>query len=1072
MPATYGEIVIEGTVIPLNSLVDFPVSLVLSIDEIANPSKLVGFSGKRSAKIPSTESVVKFFDMWEHAQRKNPDAAKFKDFWVEVNGVPVMRGKAQLSSVKTRGVNYWKKGLVHAINLFANNADWFDQLRTVRVRDVEYSVATFSFTQPAIIAGTNAVDADTHDYGFLLAAWVPWVNTTWVTYAEHTPFVFVKPIIDWAFNSIGYTLESEFFESDYFKRLIIPLGWIGPKYSIEWSRTNVGLQACTATTQVIPAATTQIINYEVVEYGDAHFPSPFNTYTAPFNGVYFVTGYVNGYQTPTGPPATFNFGDLYKNGGFQALANNISLLLAAGDTLDIRWTQGAGNSFTVVGGCFEIDFIPFQTIPPTFGDLVAINELIPADWLMTDLILGLTHAYGLMWDTDTYSDNIIVEPKDRWTQKQNTPTKDTISEDGYYLDNYAKFGRDAFQPEVWDITPLLDLNKEGQLVAMNNQRRFARMCWKEDSADQTLAELNRLERLPGFCGEYDKGSDRFKESVELIENPFFAPTLMAFFNDGEGMHATSTKVPAVPLFWPVDFLNDPLPTTANYEIGPRLLYWAGRRGTDGLFDRNNGSTYNYPFAFFVNHGDITNGFDPSLSFGDEPLITGGGDFVRGLINVFHIREFKRLSVGKLLKDYFVWSEVDILGWSFRRKILHDDLRWIVKKIDGYKPIQKQSTKTELILDCPAELADQGNIISSTVPTFVGNPYPDGECMIDAQLSEMLVSCDYVALISNPSSVLVDDSTTVDLTFDFLVTNTCTSSVFRQPTYPFGRHVIRYITSAARQPVTGAYIQEIRVAFYRDFTGPPGSGTVVVNDFTIDSCILAGNTLADFESWAQCIQDDIETQIFNYSIPDFGTGAMNGEHYILEVYVDESGAPNYQLAIQFTSKHYPDGLWIGMDWGDTHSIYSDDGTVPSQVPGVDDMSVFRGDDDVYQIETEDVGCDELLAIIRSNGGYLDPSNFWEFVIDATPSYQIFTHGQIYDSNTVDLQATCSEREVTVVVTGCAGAPNILWFVDFGFGPFLHQSGGTQIWLQEGATVRVDVDCDANCFATDELVVADP
>ena len=74
-------------------------------------------------------------------------------------------------------------------------------------------------------------DPSLNDYAFPLIKYKEWENSTGAgptllyqpSIFETTPALYIRPLIIEAFNSIGYTIESDFFNTDLFSKLIIPL---------------------------------------------------------------------------------------------------------------------------------------------------------------------------------------------------------------------------------------------------------------------------------------------------------------------------------------------------------------------------------------------------------------------------------------------------------------------------------------------------------------------------------------------------------------------------------------------------------------------------------------------------------------------------------------------------------------------------------------------------------------------------------------------------------------------------------------------------------------------------------
>ena len=103
--------------------------------------------------------------------------------------------------------------------------------------------------------------------------------------------------------------------------------------------------------------------------------------------------------------------------------------------------------------------------------------------------------------------------------------------------------------------------------------------------------------------------------------------------------------------------------------------------------------------------------DFSLSFANE---SAGGIESIGLLEAFYLQQYARKRIGKRLEIPYFWDSLSILALSFRDKMFLDGQRYILQKIDGYKPLEDSPTKTVLVLDQSPEDEDKDAISGGLV----------------------------------------------------------------------------------------------------------------------------------------------------------------------------------------------------------------------------------------------------------------------------------------------------------------------------------------------------------------------
>jgi hypothetical protein len=317
-----------------------------------------------------------------------------------------------------------------------------------------------------------------------------------------------------------------------------------------------------------------------------------------------------------------------------------------------------------------------------------------------DLIRGLAHAFNLVFETNEGSRTVYIEPADDYIIESRPATLNL--EDGFYT---AQKGI--------DYTPFVDLSKGGELVSDTKQLSQLRLKWKDDSNDPTVEALNLNANLGILEARYQFPTNRFKVGETVVENPFFAPTLVVA--DSEIVNVNSTKTPMLPIIWATNFLETGTGTEVVTQILPRLLVsdpvsTGDENGTINVFDGTSIVDYKTPLNYMIDYND-TIGFQTSLSFGD---VTVNGLAVAGLLKRFYLSEMVRRSGGKYLELFILWDVLKIQNLTFRDKIFINGNTYILQEINTFDVAKNQSTKTYFVLDNKEVGADAN--IQSTILT--------------------------------------------------------------------------------------------------------------------------------------------------------------------------------------------------------------------------------------------------------------------------------------------------------------------------------------------------------------------
>jgi hypothetical protein len=683
----YRRLTIDGTVVDLPQS-GLTYSLVYEVDEEGFVS---GAYSKRGIELPSTGVNDALFDDWYAAGSNNElTAATLKPFVFEDGGVQILSGQASLQSGVLMSDRYRFKGRSYKVELYGNNSDWTIRMKDIRIRDLDFTSIVYDMA--AVMAGWTAT-YDAGDYsGFTLIKWKEWNTAGQVGIDEFTPFLFIRSILEKAFDTIGYSISSQFLNSDVFKRLILPLP-MPARYPEEFSQDYINVE----------------LREAIVDPNGNYFPVIFSTYQQPTLATPYdpMTGYYNVpftgyYQFLITFEVSSTVGTWGLDGGM--MKNGIFGVYIGGTYFNIGFGSSGNYSFNIVSQVVYLtagEFVGFElsaacTDPSTvfsinldiigeaeyaFGSILAFKYLVK-DWKVVDMIKGLQHMFNLRFEANPQSQQVLIEPADPYLYRQdNAPTTIPLElRDGFYA-----------VPTV-DSTQGLDLEIGAELFNLTDVPKTTIFEYITDGETEAQRELN--EPIKIFGSQYVLPQNRFNEVIEQRENPFFAKTIHT--NDSSIQGTTALSSLQIPLIYPQDYQLDPTATEMNPDIQPRILYFVGFRGlpsdSNVKYDFTGGVEFAPPLSFMVNYN---NPLDFSLSFANEFY---AGQNTVGLFESFWQQEYARKRIGKRLEANYFWDLLSINALSFRNKMLIDGLEWILQKIDGYSAQSDSSTKTWLILE--------------------------------------------------------------------------------------------------------------------------------------------------------------------------------------------------------------------------------------------------------------------------------------------------------------------------------------------------------------------------------------
>lgn len=677
--------------------------------ETTEPGKVNGAYSKRSITLPATKPNREIFEDIEQGDAVLNKANKILPARAEVGGLVVLSGKVQHQRTTLRGGYNKLLPAAYQIVFVGNNADWFSDIANLKIRDLSWGNLELTAANYDTYGDTNA---SAHDVCFTLIKWAPWQVEGKVSYPELTPALFIASILRKAFEAIGYDLTSVF-DSEPFSRLIHPLPL---QYDPEYMKAFVNAAASLATKTINEGEV--FAEYDIIfdddstppnQDGGNNYDTSTGEYTCPVSALYYfkIEFVVPVFFTSLHTILILRNGAPVKLQQVQQAGVYIMEYIAdlsAGDVITFQWdfepvgVEPPYGTFTITDWQLTIEA---EKNTWKLGETMEFDYLIPSELLVADLVKDLTRIFNLNWETDPLSRKVFAYPKDAFvtTHRPGGTGALTNSEfDGF-------FKRDT----ETDITRKIDLDGNGEMELLSNTKQDYVLAW--EVGDPTTEELERRNATSLYSARYRHADNRFEQGAEWNYTEYFVKTV--HLNDQTITSSASDKAVQVPLLYGANYFENP-EAEPDYTLAPRLLYFAGRRaGDDGYIRMFNPSTsattdYDFPCSFMVNFSDPS-GADFSLSYGDE--LTAYGATTRGLTKTLHVHNLRRIEEGR---QYFMdvfWNELDINALTFRNALNVMGQRYILWRIDGYRPGINSPTKTYLLLDILPTVADLTKVAS-------------------------------------------------------------------------------------------------------------------------------------------------------------------------------------------------------------------------------------------------------------------------------------------------------------------------------------------------------------------------
>lgn len=654
----------------------------------------------------------------------------FRDAVIEANGQEIFVGKALLTSAE-----FDSKPTDYSYDLYGNNGDWLIPLREATLFDFLKDIS-LPYTKE-FIESTWDFDGTDPDLPFVFAPvryGLPMKEMTvsGITRTDYNmPADYMKPALSvyWllyrAFKSIGYRISSQFFDTPYFRKLVMPWTWGNFHFSDGTRQDSLDFRAKSLINQVtqgiiitdphkspfINLGVTNVSNLGAFDNNGVYsYDGPENemkwTYptdprfdygtieatfhldifiswraTASGQVRYAVQWFKNGVKIDNGNDPNGNGTDLLnaiaptlgKTEGEQNFHDYFTVQVNPGDVVSAKiWRQHGESLFSDIVSGARIDAFEFEyfRIPSggtiNFGDLSALQK-----HKFIDFLAGVLDTFNISPQTDPVNKVVYLEP-----QHDYSLTNDLSNKAGGY-----------FNGKWIDWSHKQDISKKSRMNLFKECEREFLFRFKDDTNDGLLKKVQDRHVVTLGQGKY-VFPERFKSGKKEFENRFFSAVVHCELPQWKGIGSDPDASPQIVCLVPENIANTSRDEAQN-TFSPKLCYYKGLVDHVGwVFDGN--ERYSYPYMFAVNYQDGGEN-DPVLSYCDEKVGKTSPVIAKGLLRRFFLQRLAIMDNGQYLNTYFRLNNFDVTNWLHREHIVCMGEKWELVEITDYLPLKEQST---------------------------------------------------------------------------------------------------------------------------------------------------------------------------------------------------------------------------------------------------------------------------------------------------------------------------------------------------------------------------------------------
>jgi len=674
---------------------DFPLVLTKGIVNLDNLKARTGTYSK-TFKAPNTKNNADLLSNVDNINSRKDyrDALNRKPCVIIINDSEIERGFVQVSKV----MNGFELDSFELV-FFGDNVDWVKRASELKLNTINWADNIQNYTSLNINTVNNG-SSSTNDIAYPYISRGGNLTSNTATVEDYKPVFYMKSIITTGLNDLGYNVESSFLNSSPIDTLVcdFPL------------RFNITDDEAGDTDAFINRSQADIVlsldsyfrldyNVKVSPFYDNgnNYNTTTNEYTVPSDGTYVVGAEAKAGLSGGGPAidvemyivvngdssTSIGSGTIIATKTLSAKTSVSSNLLpisttysfSAGDKVSVYIspkTTGLGTFvFTLQNGN---NFRMYRKTNIVEGDIYSLNNVLPTDYKLLDVINDFTRMFNIYYWTDIKTRKIYFEPRDSFFKSKTTSIDWTekLSIDQKYEVNYVseykrniKFG-------------YKDLNNDEWLKGWQDENKRTYGDYNHILPDRFTEGTVEL-RLSTFSSAYGQKADEVTPLTNGVFNPYESIVTIRE--------------------WGEDIQVQPEERIDNYN--PKVYFF--KNGSQDSLDSTNRLINNFgvpttdiPYGIFESYGNTDTPLNLSFTDGTK----SDGTLEKGLFNTYYSSMMKNIEEGGRLIAYFDLSNVDIENLDFRNLVYIDyptNVKgyYLVESVIDYNPIKNGLTKVSL-----------------------------------------------------------------------------------------------------------------------------------------------------------------------------------------------------------------------------------------------------------------------------------------------------------------------------------------------------------------------------------------
>ena len=679
------EIYIEDNLIDL--LQDISTDFTYAIDDIRDFGSL-NTSFSRTISIPATarnNKILGFAFELGMAQEHNIDLPN-----VNTNFTPSQAAKCEVYIDKIQIF----KGVIRILEIVINNnvtqyqcavfgelGGFITELGNKRLEDLDFSEYNHTYNVTEIEDSWDTINGSGYFYPLIDYGDVSSNKDNW-SVSTFRPALYVKEYIDKIFEGTTYTLSCAFFDTTFFKTLIIPNNSQGIRGTNDRfilgtktiSQILLNSNTPTARTLNLPFDTTTLLNF-TENAGKSIF-----TYTDGTKTIRTIASIAGTYQTDAASSITAT---LYIGGvSVQSFTQNTS---SANNpfSFSFDYTGNIANTnevrieisvpvtantyiVTISSASINLSQITSQVVDVAYNGVISINETLPKGIFQKDFFLSVCKMFNLY----VYQDNL--------NEKQINIAP--------YIDFYSSAVTNSL-----DWSQKIDMGSTMSIKPMSQLN--ARYYSYKYTPDSDYFNDNYLKKYGQTYGDnlYDSEFDFVKDTATT--QIIFAPSVLRLHTGKDKYHSEIYKLSNN------NTNEDPMDSVIRILMAKKITgitSWHIKSGSGGG-GSNLATLTSYGYAGHLDNPssptiDINFGVPKELQF---PVTTYP---TNNLFNTYHLPFILEITdiESKLLNCRVYLNELDIYNLDFSKYIWINGVLFRLNKVEGYNPMDFQTTQVNLL----------------------------------------------------------------------------------------------------------------------------------------------------------------------------------------------------------------------------------------------------------------------------------------------------------------------------------------------------------------------------------------